>query len=77
MKVRDGAGKPGYTRILSDAEIERIYAGVRRILLESGYRVQSEILLDRLEKRGARVDRARQVFWPSPEMLAAVEDCAR
>ncbi|MHB0859451.1 MAG: trimethylamine methyltransferase family protein, partial [Anaerolineae bacterium] len=50
---------------------------VRRILLESGYRVQSEILLDRLEKRGARVDRARQVFWPSPEMRAAVEDCAR
>jgi len=64
-------------RILSDAEIERIYDGAVHVLLQTGFRVQHRGLLERLEKRGARVDYAREVFWPTPEMIREVEASAR
>ena len=65
-----------YTRIFTDDEIDRIYQGGVRVLLKTGFCVKERRILERLEKRGARVDYARQVFWPMREMIRALEACA-
>ena len=69
--------KAHYTRIFTDDEIDRIYQGAVRVLLKTGFCVKEQRILERLEKRGARVDYARQVFWPTREMIGALEECAR
>jgi len=66
-----------YMLIFSDSEIERIYAGARRVVGNVGFRVQHRPILERLEALGARVDYPGQIFWPSPQMLDAVGECAR
>ena len=66
-----------YMPILTDAEIGRIHAAAVRVLQEVGFRVQHRELLTRLERRGARVDYATEVFWPTQAMIAAVEEHAR
>ena len=63
--------------ILTGAEIERIYEGAVRVLQKIGFRVQNEFILDRLERRGAKVDQASQVFWPTRQMIHDLEACAR
>ncbi len=77
MAIGRGRSQPQYAHILDDAEIERIYEGAVRVLLQVGFRVQHRGLLERLEKHGARVDYAVEVFWPTAEMIHAVETCAR
>ena len=66
-----------YAHLFTEAEIERIYQGAMRILRNSGFRIQHSLILERLEKRGAKVDPTDQVFWPTREMIADLEACAR
>jgi trimethylamine---corrinoid protein Co-methyltransferase len=68
---------PHYTRLFTDAEIERIVDGAVSVLLNTGFRVQERTILERLERRGARVDYAAEAFWPTRAMLAELIDCAR
>ena len=77
MSGENALAPPSYARILSDAEIERIYDGAVRVLLNTGFRIQHPDILKRLEQRGARVDYADQVFWPTREMMRDLEACAR
>lgn len=66
-----------YIQILDDSEIERIYRGALRVLMHSGFRIQHRLILERLEKHGARVDYSHEVFWPTPEMVLLLEECVR
>ena len=66
-----------YMPILTDEEVERLHAAAVRVLRHVGFRVQHRDLLERLEQRGARVDYAQEAFWPSLEMITAVEEQAR
>lgn len=66
-----------FVRLLTDTEIERIYQGARNVLLQTGFRIRHRAILERLEKRGSRVDFAAEVFWPSPELLSRLEEQVR
>ncbi len=65
-----------YTRLFSDFEVERIYQAAVKVLIQTGFRIQEESILALLEKRGARVDYATQVFWPTQAMVRSLEKCA-
>ena len=64
-------------RVLSDAEIERIREAALRVLTNSGFRIHSLAILERLERRGLRVDYASHTVRPTPDQVAAVENTAR
>jgi trimethylamine--corrinoid protein Co-methyltransferase len=58
-------------------EIQRLWEGAIRVLLTTGFRIQSEEILKRLEKRGAEVNWAEQVFRPTRAMVDALIDTAQ
>ncbi len=64
-------------RVITDAEIEQMRAAVLHILDSSGFRFCSQDILERLERRGLRVDYATQTVRATPAQMAAVEDTAR
>jgi trimethylamine--corrinoid protein Co-methyltransferase len=66
-----------YISLLDDGEIERIYHGAVKVLAHSGFRIQHRAILERLEKQGARVDYAGEVFWPTPDMIRRLEEQVR
>ena len=43
-------------RVVTDDEIERIREGALRVLSNAGFRIYSRPILERLERRGFRVD---------------------
>src|SRR5512139_2415595 len=64
-------------RVITDAEIEQMRAAVLHILDSSGFRFCSQEILERLERRGLRVDYATQTARATPAQMAMVEDNAR
>ena len=66
-----------FIRLLEEAEIERIYQGAVRVLTHSGFRIQHPDILARLERQGARVDYASEVFWPTADMIRRLEEQVR
>jgi trimethylamine--corrinoid protein Co-methyltransferase len=64
-------------RILTDGEIERIRAAALRTLERVGFRIRSHEILQKLEKRGLRVNYATFTVWPTVAQMERVEEAAR
>ena len=59
--------------ILSQQDVENIYAAALRLLAEGGATVENQVMLDRFAQAGARVDQNRQrVFFPESMIEAHI-----
>ncbi len=77
MVSTTGFPELSHWRMITDEEIERIRAGALRVLNDVGFRICSREILERLEKRGLRVDYASERVYPTPSQMARVEETAR
>ena len=66
-----------YIQILDDDEIDRIYRGAVQVLKKTGFRIQHPMILERLQKHGAKVDFTHEGFYPTDTMIQKLEDCVR
>jgi trimethylamine:corrinoid methyltransferase-like protein len=77
MPIRTDIPELNHWRVISDPEIEQLRDAVLSILDSTGFRICSREILERLEKRGLRVDYATMAVRPTPAQMAAVEENAR
>ncbi|MCL6429327.1 MAG: trimethylamine methyltransferase family protein [Anaerolineae bacterium] len=77
MPALTGIPELHHWRVITDDEIERIRAGALRILANAGFRILSRPILERLERRGMRVDYATGAVRPTPKQMELIEETAR
>jgi trimethylamine--corrinoid protein Co-methyltransferase len=63
--------------LCSDTEFEQIRAAALLLLTTHGFSIQNQVILERLEQRGVRVDFTVQRTWPTLAQLEQLENDAR
>jgi trimethylamine--corrinoid protein Co-methyltransferase len=77
MPLRTYSPELSHWRVITDAEIEQMRDAALRVLDATGFRFRSREILERLERRGLRVDYATMTARATPAQMAVVEENAR
>src|SRR5450759_4552373 len=77
MHIRTDMPDLYHWRVITDEEIERLRAGALRILDQTGFRICSRPILERLDQRGLRVDYGSMTVRATPAQMEIVERNAR